>query len=237
MAPKKRTTRLNPETTTTTPTTTSVTNAQLKAMIDQGVTTALAAHDANTNGVDSHNSGMGVRRNERGTRNALTWWNFHVRTVGNDVAYAMTWTELKKKMTSKYCPRTEIKKLKVELMFLEESDKIKRYVGGLPNMIHGNSVMSDSDESGITYTEVSSPYEDLSDIGSPRADDHDVQSIADDETVAEDNPMKKTIEDPAEDRLIDNPADGGDDVEYEMEHRAERNEDMDSIRRQMMRNE
>ncbi|GJV50441.1 hypothetical protein Tco_1440653 [Tanacetum coccineum] len=33
--------------------------------------------------------------------------------------------------------------------------------------------MSDSDESGITYTAVSSPYEDLSDIGSPRADDHE----------------------------------------------------------------
>ncbi|GJW81100.1 hypothetical protein Tco_0145075 [Tanacetum coccineum] len=36
-----------------------------------------------------------------------------------------------------------------------------------------NTVMSDSDESGITYTTVSSPYEDLSDIGSPRADDHE----------------------------------------------------------------
>ncbi|GKB47250.1 hypothetical protein Tco_0898003 [Tanacetum coccineum] len=32
--------------------------------------------------------------------------------------------------------------------------------------------MSDSDESGITYTAVSSPFEDLSDIGSSRADDH-----------------------------------------------------------------
>ncbi|GJZ29080.1 hypothetical protein Tco_0573727 [Tanacetum coccineum] len=32
--------------------------------------------------------------------------------------------------------------------------------------------MSDSDESGITYTAVSSLFEDLSDIGSPRADDH-----------------------------------------------------------------
>nr|GEW74431.1 hypothetical protein [Tanacetum cinerariifolium] len=32
--------------------------------------------------------------------------------------------------------------------------------------------MSDSDESGVTYTEVSSPFDDLSDIGSPRADDH-----------------------------------------------------------------
>ncbi|GKD83497.1 hypothetical protein Tco_1350336 [Tanacetum coccineum] len=33
--------------------------------------------------------------------------------------------------------------------------------------------MSDSDESGITYTAVSSPYEDLSNIGSPRADDYE----------------------------------------------------------------
>ncbi|GJS44291.1 putative reverse transcriptase domain-containing protein [Tanacetum coccineum] len=36
-----------------------------------------------------------------------------------------------------------------------------------------DSVMSDSDELGVTYTEVSSPFEDLSDIGSPRADDHE----------------------------------------------------------------
>ncbi|GKB50037.1 reverse transcriptase domain-containing protein [Tanacetum coccineum] len=195
MAPKKRTMRLNPETTTTTPATTSVTNAQLKAMIDQCVTAALAARDANTNGVDSHNSGTCVRRNERATLECtypdfmkcqplnfkgtegvveLTQWvekmetNSYIRIVGNDVAYAMTWTELKKKMTDKYCPRTKIKKLKVELwdlkvkgtdvigynqrfqelallcvrMFPEESDKIERYVGGLPDMIHGSVVAS-----------------------------------------------------------------------------------------------
>ncbi|GJR43490.1 putative reverse transcriptase domain-containing protein [Tanacetum coccineum] len=70
MAPKKRTTRLNPETTTITLTTTSVTNAQLQAMIDLGVTAALAARDAlrSTNGEDSYKSGTGVRRNERATR-------------------------------------------------------------------------------------------------------------------------------------------------------------------------
>ncbi|GJU72191.1 reverse transcriptase domain-containing protein [Tanacetum coccineum] len=214
MAPKRATrSNIAPETTNTT----SVTNAQLQAMINQGVTAALAARDANTNGVDSHNSGTGARRNERATRectypdfmkcqplnfkgtegvveltqwikkmeivfrisnyfvenqikfstctllgNALTWWNSHVRTVGNDIAYAMTWTKLKKKITDKYCLRTEIKKLKVKLwelkvkgtdvigynqrfqelallcgrMFPEESDKIEKYVGGLPDMIH-----------------------------------------------------------------------------------------------------
>ncbi|GKA38139.1 RNA-directed DNA polymerase, eukaryota [Tanacetum coccineum] len=71
----------------------------------------------------------------------LTWWNFHVRTVSHDVAYAMTWTALKKKMTDKYCPRGKIKKLEAE-MFPEESDKIKRYVSGFPDMIHGSVVAS-----------------------------------------------------------------------------------------------
>ncbi|GKD37986.1 hypothetical protein Tco_1258193, partial [Tanacetum coccineum] len=60
--------------------------------------------------------------------NALTWWNSHVRTVGNDIAYAMTWTELKKKITDK--------------MFPEESNKIEKYVGGLPDMIYESVVAS-----------------------------------------------------------------------------------------------
>ncbi|GJU51463.1 reverse transcriptase domain-containing protein [Tanacetum coccineum] len=63
---KRRTTRLNPGATPTpvtdTHTTTSVTNAQLQAMIDEGVTAALAAHDATRNGDDSHTLGTGARR-------------------------------------------------------------------------------------------------------------------------------------------------------------------------------
>ncbi|GJU06288.1 reverse transcriptase domain-containing protein [Tanacetum coccineum] len=43
---------------------------------------------------------------------ALTWWNSHARTVTNDVAYAMTWSDLKKMMTTKYCPRNESRKLR-----------------------------------------------------------------------------------------------------------------------------
>ncbi|GKF25243.1 hypothetical protein Tco_0081137 [Tanacetum coccineum] len=45
-------------------------------------------------------------------------------------------------MTGKYCRRIEIKKLEVELMFPEESDKIERYVSGLPDMINGSVVAS-----------------------------------------------------------------------------------------------
>ncbi|GKC12948.1 hypothetical protein Tco_1009730, partial [Tanacetum coccineum] len=124
IAPKKRTIKASTATTTTI---TSVTNAQLKALINKGIADALAAHDVDRsmNSDDSHNSGTGVRRNERLVR----------ETVGHDVAYAMTWTELKKKMTDKYCPRS--KRLRSSRMFPEESDKIERYVGGLPDMIYG----------------------------------------------------------------------------------------------------
>ncbi|GJT82294.1 hypothetical protein Tco_1056636 [Tanacetum coccineum] len=159
MAPKKRTIKASPATTTTI---TSVTNAQLKALIDKGIADALAAHDVDRsmNSDDSHNSRMGVRRNERLVRECtypdfmkcqplnfkgiegvveLTQW-----TVGHDVGHAITWVDLKKKMTDKYCPRGEIKKLEVELWNLKvkESDKIERYVGGLPDMIHGSVVAS-----------------------------------------------------------------------------------------------
>ncbi|GJW09367.1 putative reverse transcriptase domain-containing protein [Tanacetum coccineum] len=99
--------------------------------------------------------------------NALTWWNSHMKTVIQDVAYAMNWKTLKKMMTVKYCPRGEIKMLEIKLwnlkvkgtdvvsytmhfqgvalmcgwIFLEESDEVEKYVGGLPDMIRGN-VMS-----------------------------------------------------------------------------------------------
>nr|GEW14491.1 hypothetical protein [Tanacetum cinerariifolium] len=55
---------------------------------------------------------------------ALTWWNGHVKTLGHDDSYAMTWEAFKKKLTDKYCP-----------------NKIDKYIGGLLDNIHGN-VMS-----------------------------------------------------------------------------------------------
>ncbi|GKD95918.1 putative reverse transcriptase domain-containing protein, partial [Tanacetum coccineum] len=65
---------------------------------------------------------------------ALTWWNGQIRTLGPE-AYAMTWEVLKKKMTDKYCPQGEIKKLEIELWNLKKVDK---YTSGLPDNIYGN---------------------------------------------------------------------------------------------------
>ncbi|GJW31094.1 putative reverse transcriptase domain-containing protein [Tanacetum coccineum] len=99
---------------------------------------------------------------------ALPWWNSHFRTFGHDIPYAMPWKTLKKMMTDKYCPRGDIKKLKTEMwnlkvkgtdvlsynqrfqelalmcdrMFLEESDEVKKYVGGFPVMIYESVIAS-----------------------------------------------------------------------------------------------
>nr|GEX60257.1 putative reverse transcriptase domain-containing protein [Tanacetum cinerariifolium] len=86
--------QVNPAATTTT-TTTFVTDAQLEALIDQGVAKALAAHDADRN------------------------------TNGDAAMFR----------------EQELALLYVR-MFPEESDKIERYVGSLPDMIHGSVVAS-----------------------------------------------------------------------------------------------
>ncbi|GJX88340.1 reverse transcriptase domain-containing protein [Tanacetum coccineum] len=155
------------------------------------------AYQRSRNGNDSYDSGSG-RRTERVTHeytyndflkcqplnfkgtegikfatcnllgNTLTWLNFHVKTVGHDATYRMSWKTLKKMMTEKYCPRSEIKKLEIVIwnlkvkgtnvlsytqcfqeltlmcgrMFPEESDEVEKYVGGLPDMIQGSVMAS-----------------------------------------------------------------------------------------------
>nr|GEW30937.1 reverse transcriptase domain-containing protein [Tanacetum cinerariifolium] len=152
MAPKRTTRSTSATTTTSTP----MTNAQLKALIDQGIANVLTACDTDRsqNSKDNHESRMVIRRQApsarectyqdfmkckplyfKGTKgvvklthlfermetvfrisnctvenqikfatctlleSALTLWNSHVKTVGPDVTYAMTLTDLKKKMT------------------------------------------------------------------------------------------------------------------------------------------
>ncbi|GKG12704.1 hypothetical protein Tco_0346941, partial [Tanacetum coccineum] len=46
------------------------------------------------------------------TDDALSWWNAHAKPMGIEQANQITWTELKRLLTNKYCPRqTEIKKM------------------------------------------------------------------------------------------------------------------------------
>nr|GFA56759.1 hypothetical protein [Tanacetum cinerariifolium] len=75
----------------------------------------------------------------------LTWWNSHVRTLGHEAAYAMTWGTLKKKMTDKYCTKAYTQRFQeLALMctkFLtDETEKVDKYISGLPDNIHGNVI-------------------------------------------------------------------------------------------------
>ncbi|GKB36504.1 reverse transcriptase domain-containing protein [Tanacetum coccineum] len=136
----------------------TVTNAPLKAMIDQGAV-QLAGSERVARGVAPYQDFMKCKPLYfKGTEGVveLTQWFERMETV---FRISNCSVENQKKMTDKYCPRNEMKKLEAELwnlkvigtdvvkynqrfqelallcvrMFPEESDKIERYVGGLPD--------------------------------------------------------------------------------------------------------
>ncbi|GJV50550.1 hypothetical protein Tco_1440762 [Tanacetum coccineum] len=150
MPPKRITTRATPATTTA-PTTT-VTDAQLQALINQGVAATLAERDTSRSrdGDNSHGTEGVVNLTQWAEKmesvflisncaitsqvkyasctfqgSSLTWWNSHVRAVGQDVAYTMPWTALKRMITDKYCPRGEIKKLESKYWNLKVRAKVE----------------------------------------------------------------------------------------------------------------
>ncbi|GKC17309.1 reverse transcriptase domain-containing protein [Tanacetum coccineum] len=102
------------------------------------------------------------------TDDALSWWNAYDQPIGIDQANRITWTELKRLLTNKYCPRTEVRKMEDELYYLNvKGNDLKPYVrrfqelavlcpnmvpnteklleafiGGLPRSIEGNVTAS-----------------------------------------------------------------------------------------------
>ncbi|GJS76009.1 putative reverse transcriptase domain-containing protein [Tanacetum coccineum] len=172
---------------------TTVTEAQLQALIDQGVAAAMAEAEASRvrNGYNSNGSGprpaQAVREcsyseflkckplDFKGTEgvvgltrwfkkmksvfsisnctsscqvkfatctlqdDALTWWNTHVKTTTLEKIETEMWN-LKVKGTDvvAYSRRFQQLALMCSRMFPEEIDKIEKYIGGLPDMIHGS---------------------------------------------------------------------------------------------------
>nr|GEW79765.1 reverse transcriptase domain-containing protein [Tanacetum cinerariifolium] len=100
------------------------------------------------------------------TNDALSWWNAYAQPIGIEQANRITWTELKRLLTNKYCLRTEIKKMEDEFCNLSvKGNDLKTYVrrfqelavlcpnmvpnneklmevfiGGLPRSIEGNNI-------------------------------------------------------------------------------------------------
>nr|GEU82230.1 hypothetical protein [Tanacetum cinerariifolium] len=150
----------------------AMTPKSIQAMIDQEIqrNSTYTQEDA------SQNSGGGPRRPMQPAR-VCSYTDFmkcqplNFRgtegVVGHDDAYAMTWETFKKRLTNKYCPKVEIKKLEIELWNLkvkgndvggytqrfqelalmctkflsDETEKVEKYISGIPDNIHGN-VMS-----------------------------------------------------------------------------------------------
>ncbi|GKB73242.1 retrovirus-related pol polyprotein from transposon 17.6 [Tanacetum coccineum] len=142
--------------------TTPMTNVAIKELIAQRVADGLAEYEAyrsSGNGDDSHDSGSGRRRTEHTTRECMysdflkcqplnfkgtEGVNSHVKTVGHDAAYGMPWKRPMKMMTDKYCPRSEIKGMEIEIWNLKVkgTDVVEKYVGVLPDMIQGSVMAS-----------------------------------------------------------------------------------------------
>ncbi|GKF71446.1 reverse transcriptase domain-containing protein, partial [Tanacetum coccineum] len=102
------------------------------------------------------------------TEEALSWWNSFSQPIGIEEAYKITWSEFKKLLIKKYCPRNEVKKMEDEFYNLTikgndlktyikrfqelavlcptmvpNSEKLMEvFIGGLPRSIEGNVTAS-----------------------------------------------------------------------------------------------
>ncbi|GJW97530.1 putative reverse transcriptase domain-containing protein [Tanacetum coccineum] len=63
------------------------------------------------------------------TKEALSWWNSFAQPIGIEEAYKITWSEFKKLLIKKYCPRTEVKKMEDKFHNLTvKGNDLKTYI-------------------------------------------------------------------------------------------------------------
>nr|GEX25879.1 reverse transcriptase domain-containing protein [Tanacetum cinerariifolium] len=180
--------RMPPKRTSTSKTTT-LTLATIQRLITDGIVAALETRAINTNNTNRNLEPKETPVAKRGnykefiscqpfyfnedkvtfatgtlTNDALSWWNAYAQPIGIEQANKITWTKLKRLLTNKYCPRTEIKKMEDEFYDLTvkrndlmtyirrfqelallcpnmvpNSEKlIEVFIGGLPRSIEGN---------------------------------------------------------------------------------------------------
>ncbi|GKC41098.1 reverse transcriptase domain-containing protein [Tanacetum coccineum] len=175
MAPKRTSTSTAPP----------MTQAAIKKLVADSVVTALEAQAATMANTD--NTTRNTRQRETLiarkctlTKEALSWWNSFAQPIGIEEAYKISWSELKRLLTKKYCPRTEVKKMEDEFYNLTvKGNDLKTYIrrfqelailcpnmvpnyekhmdvfiGGLPRSIEGNVTASKPQtlEEAITIT-------------------------------------------------------------------------------------
>ncbi|GKB78910.1 reverse transcriptase domain-containing protein, partial [Tanacetum coccineum] len=93
------------------------------------------------------------------TDDALSWWNAYAQPMGIEQANQITWIELKRLLTNKYCPRTEIRKMEEELYnLIVKGNDLKPYVRRYqeltvlcPNMVPNNDKLLEAFIGGLPH--------------------------------------------------------------------------------------
>ncbi|GJV51935.1 hypothetical protein Tco_1447676 [Tanacetum coccineum] len=87
------------------------------------------------------------------TEEALSWRNSFAQPIGIEEAYKITWVEFKKLLIKKYCPRTEELETLCPTMVPYSKKMMEVFIGGLPRSIKGNVTASKPQtlEEAITY--------------------------------------------------------------------------------------
>ncbi|GJY93920.1 hypothetical protein Tco_0509702 [Tanacetum coccineum] len=131
--------RTTPATATATATT-LMTDVAIRVLISQGVADALAKHEIqrnnNLNGDVSQGSRSGITRPVRPTHEMETVFNISNCAVENQVKFAWCCINMVE------IPCQDNQEIRDGDLGVEDSDKIKRYVGGLPDMVHGSVMAS-----------------------------------------------------------------------------------------------
>ncbi|GKE88831.1 reverse transcriptase domain-containing protein [Tanacetum coccineum] len=129
MAPKRTSTSAAP----------TMTQAAIRKLVADSVAVALEAQAATMENTDNTNwktrqSEIPVARKLKFatgtlTEEALSWWNSFAQPIRIEEAYKITWSEFKKLLIKKYCPRTEIKKMEDEFYNLTvKGNDLKTYI-------------------------------------------------------------------------------------------------------------
>ncbi|GJX84343.1 reverse transcriptase domain-containing protein [Tanacetum coccineum] len=88
------------------------------------------------------------------TEEALSWWNSFAQPIGIEEAYKIPWSEFKKLLIKKYCPRTEIKKMEDEFYNLTvKGNDLKTYIRRFHELAILCSTMPQTLEEAITITQ------------------------------------------------------------------------------------
>ncbi|GJU60552.1 reverse transcriptase domain-containing protein [Tanacetum coccineum] len=164
----------------------AMTQAAIRKLVADSVTAALEEQDAtmvNASNPNRNTNPTGTPAVKTGnykefisltfatgtlTDDALSWWNAYAQPMGVEQANRITWTELKRLLTNKYCPRAEIRKMEEELynltvkgndlkpyvrrfqelivlcpnMVPNNEKLLEAFIGGLPRSIEGNVTAS-----------------------------------------------------------------------------------------------